>query len=80
MITAPVFEDPDFQRKLSHIKSPQLDELIDEIQESLEQGYLQQCDQFPTAESLYSLNLSRAGIKQVLERLKTTNLNLNNEE
>ena len=79
MITPSILDDSKFKKKLSSVKSPQLDAMIDEMLESTDEAFLSQCDQHPKPDQMNSLNIARLSVKALLTKLKSSNLELTEE-
>ena len=79
MLLPNILNNEIFKRKLANLKGSGLDSVLDELQESIDESYLQQCEQQPDGEMLKTLNIARISSKQLLEKLKSSNLELTEE-
>jgi len=79
MLLPNILNDEAFKRKLANLKGSGLDSVLDELQESIDKSYLQQCEQQPDGEMLKTLNIARISSKHLLEKLKSSNLELTEE-
>jgi len=76
MLTPSKLLDKDFKKRLSHFKSVELDKLLQELEESTTEAFINQCDSFPDSSSIASLNMCRVSLMAVFKELKTTNLHI----